>query len=108
MNPQIKHIRQELDERIKQIDFRNGPKELYDPIVYLLELGGKRLRPTLVILSYKLFWEDYQEIIDPAVYSRLSATNGSLVHNIIMHQGEITENSRRQSRIDYFLIILRE
>ena len=59
------------------------PKNLYDPIHYILNVGGKRLRPTLTMLSADIFGTDYHK----ALYAALAVEifhNFSLVHDDIM------------------------
>ena len=40
---------------IEEIDYQGNPQELYQPINYILQLGGKRLRPVLVGMAAELF-----------------------------------------------------
>ena len=59
------------------------PKNLYDPIQYILNIGGKRLRPVLTMLSTDIFGKDYHK----ALYAALAVEifhNFSLVHDDIM------------------------
>ena len=39
------------------------PKELYEPIRYILSLGGKRLRPALTLMAYKIFKPDFEKAL---------------------------------------------
>lgn len=59
------------------------PKNLYDPIQYILQLGGKRLRPTLTLLAAELFDEDANRAL-PAAMAVEMFHNFSLVHDDIM------------------------
>ena len=59
------------------------PKNLYQPISYILNLGGKRLRPVLTLLATEIFAEDYQESLDAALAIEVFH-NFSLVHDDIM------------------------
>ena len=64
------------------------PKNLYDPIHYILRVGGKRLRPTLTMLSADIFGADYHK----ALYAALAVEifhNFSLVHDDIMDQAPL-------------------
>lgn len=45
---------------IEQLSYSREPKGLYDPIEYVLALGGKRLRPVLMLLAYNLYREDVE------------------------------------------------
>ncbi len=52
-----------LEKEIKTQAFGKQPKSLYEPIRYIMALGGKRLRPLLALLSYSLFKSDPQNIV---------------------------------------------
>ena len=68
-----------LDERIKSRE----PKNLYDPILYILQLGGKRLRPVLTLMATDIFESDYKKALDAALAVEVFH-NFSLVHDDIM------------------------
>lgn len=59
------------------------PKNLYAPITYILKLGGKRLRPVLVLLTAQLFEKDHTDALDAALAIEVFH-NFSLVHDDIM------------------------
>lgn len=59
------------------------PKKLYDPINYILKLGGKRLRPVLTLMSADIFNCDYKKAMDAALSIEVFH-NFSLVHDDIM------------------------
>ncbi len=59
------------------------PKNLYAPITYILQLGGKRLRPVLVLLTAQLFEKDHTDALDAALAIEVFH-NFSLVHDDIM------------------------
>ena len=59
------------------------PVEVYDPIYYMLSIGGKRLRPLLVLLSYEMFQSNAEKIIRPALALELFH-NFTLVHDDLM------------------------
>ena len=50
----------------KENPFPGAPSELYEPCAYILELGGKRLRPALVLMGYELFKEDSHNALPAA------------------------------------------
>lgn len=77
-----------LDREIKNLEISGSPKELYDPINYILSLGGKRIRPALCLLATDLFQGNMQE----AKYAALSVEvfhNFTLVHDDIMDEAPI-------------------
>lgn len=59
------------------------PKNLYEPISYILTLGGKRLRPVLVLMSCEIFGGSYKKALDAALAIEVFH-NFSLVHDDIM------------------------
>ncbi|MFV7234024.1 polyprenyl synthetase family protein [Flavobacterium sp. ZB4R12] len=59
------------------------PKNLYEPIHYILDLGGKRIRPVLTLMSAEVFDADYKKAL-PAALAVEVFHNFSLVHDDIM------------------------
>ncbi len=64
------------------------PRNLYEPISYILNLGGKRLRPVLVLLSAELFGTHYKNAL-PAAMAIEVFHNFSLVHDDIMDEAPL-------------------
>jgi geranylgeranyl diphosphate synthase, type II len=62
---------------------KGSPSSLYDPIDYIISIGGKRVRPALVMMSYELF-DDKLEKALPAAYSLELFHNFTLMHDDIM------------------------
>lgn len=71
-----------LEELSKQ-EFNAQPVELYDPIVYTLGLGGKRLRPVLSLMACNMFGGDYKDALNTAIGIELFH-NFTLLHDDIM------------------------
>ena len=59
------------------------PRNLYEPIHYILDLGGKRMRPVLTLMSAEIFDADYKKAL-PAALAVEVFHNFSLVHDDIM------------------------
>lgn len=59
------------------------PKNLYEPIHYILSLGGKKIRPVLTLMAANLFSGDYKKAL-PAAYAIEMFHNFTLVHDDIM------------------------
>ncbi len=76
---------------LRQYTYGNEPEELYAPIMYLMELGGKRMRPILVLLGYQLFDDDWQKAI-PAAVSVEVFHNFTLMHDDIMDKAPLRRN----------------
>lgn len=64
------------------------PSSLYDPIKYMMDLGGKRLRPLLTLMSCDLFGGNIRDAIAPAMGLELFH-NFTLLHDDIMDQAPI-------------------
>ena len=77
-----------LEEEISRLDIGQKPCELYDPIHYLLSLGGKRIRPVLCLLTYSLFKSDWEKQV-PAALSVEIFHNFTLMHDDIMDKAPL-------------------
>ncbi|WP_439483348.1 polyprenyl synthetase family protein [Cyclobacterium plantarum] len=89
---ELEEIRDTLEKHILQLNFEGEPTELYEPISYLMQLGGKRIRPLLALLSYGLFKEGYQKILTPASAVEVFH-NFTLMHDDIMDNAPIRRGS---------------
>ena len=78
----------------KEIDLinQNIPKNLYEPIGYALSMGGKRIRPVMVLLACNLFSESIQKAL-PAALAIEIFHNFTLLHDDIMDEAEMRRNS---------------
>jgi geranylgeranyl diphosphate synthase, type II len=81
-----------IEEKIKQIEFNSEPVQLYDPIQYVLSLGGKRLRPCLAVMSNNLFTDVIDDIIYPAIAIEIFH-NFTLLHDDIMDKAPLRRNN---------------
>ncbi|MGF1637054.1 MAG: polyprenyl synthetase family protein [Cyclobacteriaceae bacterium] len=79
---------QKIDQEIDKIDFGKHPIELYAPITYIMSLGGKRLRPLLTMLSYRIFCQDIDKILKPALAVEVFH-NFTLMHDDIMDKAPL-------------------
>lgn len=62
-----KQICEQVKMMFKDIEFTRAPKGLYDPLRYMIEIGGKRVRPSLCLTTYSFFRDEFDEgIISPA------------------------------------------
>ncbi len=74
-------------EELKALD----PVDLYNPVEYSLKIGGKRLRPVLLLLSYNLFSDDIKAALPAAVAIEVFH-NFTLLHDDIMDKAEVRRN----------------
>ncbi|MFA6923883.1 MAG: polyprenyl synthetase family protein [Bacteroidales bacterium] len=84
----IEYLQKRIDEEIAGLNFNLEPKELYDPIAYMLSIGGKRLRPALALLSCDVFGGDIEKAIFPALAIE-TFHNFTLIHDDIMDNAPI-------------------
>ncbi len=77
-----------IEAEIKKTKFGSQPKSLYEPIRYIMALGGKRLRPLLTALSYSLYKNDIEKIIPYAVAVE-AFHNFTLMHDDIMDEAPL-------------------
>lgn len=79
---------QSIENEIQTMDLGKHPTELYAPIRYLMDLGGKRIRPLLVLLGNYLFSDDWQKNIKPSLAVEIFH-NFTLMHDDIMDNAPI-------------------
>ncbi|MEQ9022353.1 MAG: polyprenyl synthetase family protein [Pseudomonadales bacterium] len=79
----MKNLLEKIDSSLANLSLGDHPQNLYDPIRYILSLGGKRLRPMLVLLGYGLKNEDLESIIEPSLTVEIFH-NFTLMHDDIM------------------------
>ncbi len=77
-----------IAHKIAQTSYGTHPKESYQPISYMMALGGKRLRPVLVLMGCQMFDEDINKAID-AAHAMEVFHNFTLVHDDIMDKADI-------------------
>ena len=83
-----------INSHISDIRFTRTPVGLYDPIKYVLSMGGKRIRPVLMLMAYNLYKEDVSSIYDPAtaieVYHNYTLLHDDLMDRADMRRGKTT------------------
>jgi len=82
-----------VQQEVKSINYTGEPKELYDPMNYVLQLGGKRLRPVTVLLAANLFSEDITAAV-PAAKAVEVFHNFTLVHDDIMDDAPLRRGQK--------------
>ncbi len=84
----VKALKSLFLEYMEANKFDYSPRELFEPVDYILQLGGKRLRPVLLLMSYNLYKEDIKAAL-PAAYAYEIFHNFSLVHDDIMDEAPL-------------------
>lgn len=84
----IQQLQEIVNKAIARTKYTEKPAELYEPISYLMDLGGKRMRPVLVLLSAELFDGDVMKALDAAIGIELFH-NFTLMHDDIMDKAPL-------------------
>lgn len=87
----FEEIRKKVEQAVSGLRFEYPPKSLYDPIEYTLALGGKRIRPALVLMAYNLYKEQVEEALAPAVGLEVFH-NFTLLHDDLMDEADKRRN----------------
>ena len=77
-----------IEDEIQKLSFPAEPADLYDPIRYMMTLGGKRLRPALLLMANELFGGDPAKAIKPALAIEVFH-NFTLLHDDIMDKAPL-------------------
>lgn len=79
----IENYRDSFIDYLQRRTVTREPRNLYEPITYILRLGGKRLRPILTLMTTEIFGTDHKKALDAALAVEVFH-NFSLVHDDIM------------------------
>ena len=78
-----------IGKLFKEIKFTDEPSGLYDPLRYMIEIGGKRIRPTLCLTTYSLYKDELTpEILEPAAGIEVFHSF-TLIHDDIMDRSPL-------------------
>ena len=98
MTPKSEEILQKVNQALDALPYDRRPQSLYDPIRYVLSLGGKRIRPVLMLLGYSLFRENPETIIMQALgletYRNYTLLHDDLMDNADLRRGHATVHKR--------------
>lgn len=88
MSLSVEQLQQEVEFQLSQLDFPKQPESLYNPLRYMLSLGGKRMRPILVLLANNLFGGKMEQAM-PAALGVEVFHNFTLLHDDIMDKAPL-------------------
>ena len=87
-----------VNDYLSQLPYERKPKSLYEPVEYVLSIGGKRIRPVLALMGYNLWREDPESILMPAVgletYHIYTLLHDDLMDQADMRRGHETVHRR--------------
>ena len=87
-----------INAYLQEMPYSRPPKELYDPIEYELSLGGKRIRPVLMLMAYNLYKEDVESIL-PQAAGLETYHNHTLLHDDLMDKADMRRNKPTVHRV---------
>lgn len=78
---------EKINSHIAGLQFTRTPKGLYEPVSYVLSMGGKRIRPVLMLMAYNLYKKDVESIFGPATGIEVYH-NYTLLHDDLMDRAD--------------------
>ena len=91
-------ILQQVNDFLAALPYDRKPHSLYEPVEYVLSLGGKRIRPVLMLMGYNLWREHPEDILMPAIgletYHNYTRLHDDLMDNADMRRGHETVHRR--------------
>jgi len=88
----ISDYNQIIEKELEKISLSGNPPSLYEPVKYMMGLGGKRIRPVFTLLANELFEGDLQAAIKPALAMEMFH-NFTLVHDDILDRSALRRGS---------------
>ena len=90
---QSEELLQKVNEALDGLAYDRHPFSLYEPIKYVLAIGGKRVRPVLMLLTYNLYKDDPERIMMQAIGLE-TYHNFTLLHDDLMDQADMRRGHR--------------
>jgi len=89
----IQELSSLISGELSSIKYPKNPLSLYEPIEYILDLGGKRMRPILVLMAHQLFSKNIEKAIPPALAIEIFH-NFTLLHDDIMDNAPLRRGQK--------------
>jgi geranylgeranyl diphosphate synthase type II len=94
----LKDLQLLIDKAVTEMAYPAYPAELYEPIKYILSMGGKRMRPALLLMACDLFGGDVEKAISPAlaieVFHNFTLMHDDIMDNAPLRRGRVTVHER--------------
>ncbi|GEO04298.1 isoprenyl synthetase [Adhaeribacter aerolatus] len=99
----ISFFAEQINKTLSTISYGDNPVELYEPIRYIMQLGGKRLRPLVTLLAGYLFQDDVQKCLKPAcgveVFHNFTLLHDDLMDKAPLRRGQPTVHEKWNNNI---------
>jgi len=94
----IEKLQTLIEKEIARTPFGKQPPTLYEPIRYLMSLGGKRLRPLLVLMAYGIYKKDFRSIAKYAIaveaFHNFTLMHDDIMDNAPLRRGNVTVHEK--------------
>lgn len=94
----IKDLQLLIENAVTELQYPLYPAELYEPITYILSVGGKRMRPALLLMACDLFGGDVKAAIPPAlaieVFHNFTLVHDDIMDNAPLRRGKVTVHEK--------------
>ena len=87
----ITELTEKINRHFEELKFTRQPQGLYAPVSYVLSIGGKRIRPLLMLMAYNLFKDDVDDAMSLALGLELYH-NHTLMHDDVMDNADMRRN----------------
>ena len=98
MNIKNKQYFNKINSELNTLNLSNNPKELYEPIKYILKMKSKKIRPILSILAYKLKKNNWLEIVQYVIaielFHNFTLIHDDIIDNATFRRGEKTIHNK--------------
>ncbi|MBO4561875.1 MAG: polyprenyl synthetase family protein [Bacteroidaceae bacterium] len=88
-----KDIQDSFESYLQGLDYSRHPDNLYAPIRYVLSLGGKRIRPTLLLMVYNMYADDIEKVYVTAAGMEIFH-NFTLLHDDLMDRADLRRGNQ--------------
>ena len=103
MNIKSKQYFNKIKSELNNLNLKNNPKELYEPIKYILKMKSKKIRPILSILAYKLKKNNWQQIVKYVIaielFHNFTLIHDDIIDNATLRRGKHTINNKWNDNI---------
>src|SRR3978361_2125846 len=99
----LKELQLLIEQALAELEVPQYPAELYEPIKYILSLGGKRMRPALLLMACDLFGGDVKKAISAAlaieVFHNFTLMHDDIMDNAPLRRGKTTVHERWNNNV---------
>lgn len=88
----------QINDHVAALQFARKPHELYDPVAYVLAMGGKRIRPVLMGMAYNMYRKDVDSIYKPAIGIEMYH-NYTLLHDDLMDKATLRRGKKTVHKV---------